>query len=302
MLRTTARIATTRVAIVQLIAQRNAPSELPPTSEHHDGCAPRSPRELRRPPRMLRARVVRRAAAAPNVVVCIMRIGIVTTSTTQLGNVACALEWYRTRGRCRTRCSCAVCKNPSVIDRRTKAPYATGAFQRRRTSNPKVVGSSPTRSERMRDCARTMPIASAESALVCEPPRASQSYSSSRNATQPPSFHTHPSTTSAARPDCHASCGGRIVCDAPTSCVAPRRGQWLLCRMRIGIVTTSATQLGGVACALEWYRARGRCRTCCTCAVCNNPSVIARRKKRRMRRALSKDVGLRIRRLWARVP
>ena len=120
-LRTTARIATTRVAIVQLIAQRNATSELPPTSEHHDGCAPRSPRELRRPPRMLRARVVRRAAAAPMVVVCSMRIGIVTTSTTQLGNVACALEWYRTRGRCRTCCSCAVCNNPSVIARRKSA-------------------------------------------------------------------------------------------------------------------------------------------------------------------------------------
>ena len=61
-LRTSARIATTRVAIVQLIAQRKATSELPPTSEHQDGCAPRSPRELRRPPRMLRARVVRRAS------------------------------------------------------------------------------------------------------------------------------------------------------------------------------------------------------------------------------------------------
>ena len=91
-LRTTARLATTRVAIVQLIAQRNENSELPPTSDHNDGCAPRLPRELRRSQRMMRARVARRAAAAQVVDVCRMRIGIVTTSTTQLGNVACALE------------------------------------------------------------------------------------------------------------------------------------------------------------------------------------------------------------------
>ena len=39
---------------------------------------------------MMRARVVRRAAAAQVVDVCRMRIGIVTTST---------MEWYRTRPR-----------------------------------------------------------------------------------------------------------------------------------------------------------------------------------------------------------
>ena len=140
MLRTTARIATKRVALVQLIAQRNENSELPPTSEHNDGCAPRLPRELRRPHRMMRARVVRRAAAAPMVDVCRMRIGIVTTSTAQLGNVACALEWYRSRGRCRTCCACAVCNNPSGTARRKKSAACDGRFLKASDFEPEGCG------------------------------------------------------------------------------------------------------------------------------------------------------------------
>ena len=140
MLRTTARIATTRVAIAQLIAQRNANSELPTTSDHNDGCAPRSPRELRRPPRMLRDRVARRAAATQVVAVRRMRIGIVTTSTAQLGNVACALEWYRSRGRCRTCCACAVCNNPSGTARRKKSAACDGRFLKASDFEPEGCG------------------------------------------------------------------------------------------------------------------------------------------------------------------
>ena len=276
MLRTTARIATTRVAIVHLIAQRNATSELPPTSEYIDGCAPRSPRELRRPHRMMRARVVRRAAAAPVVDVCRMRIGIVTTSTTQLGNVACALEWNRTRGCCRTCCSCPVCNNPSVIARRKNAvcdgrflkasdfeSEGCGLESHKRLAHARLraCDANRKRGERagavLRTTARIATTRVAIAQLIAQ-----------RNAnSELPTTSDH-NDGCAPRSPRELRRPPRMLRDrvarraAATQVVAVRR-------MRIGIVTPST---------LEWYRTRGRCRTCCSCAVCNNPSVIARRK------------------------